>query len=181
MKKLIFLTVIILAISCKEKSQTTTVHTEIESKPLTESDLGDLYQYYHASASTRAEKDENTLIAYAAEKGYKPTRTKNGVYIVMKEQGTGKLLKDRDQTRAHYTGTYLDGEKFDSSFDRGVPLDFAVGDMIAGWNEALITMHDGDKAILLIPSHLAYGPEGIAGLIPGNANLIFEIELMHDL
>jgi FKBP-type peptidyl-prolyl cis-trans isomerase len=79
--------------------------------------------------------------------------------------------------RVHYTGRLLDGTKFDSSHDRGQPAEFGLNEVIAGWTEGLQLMKKGGKARLVIPSNLAYGPQGRQG-IPPFAPLAFEIELL---
>ena len=78
----------------------------------------------------------------------------------------------------HYRGTLTDGTVFDSSIDRGVPATFGVGQVIAGWTEALKLMKPGDKWMLYIPSRLAYGSQAVGGKIPPNSDLIFEVELL---
>ncbi|MBK8392543.1 MAG: FKBP-type peptidyl-prolyl cis-trans isomerase [Saprospiraceae bacterium] len=75
-------------------------------------------------------------------------------------------------------GKFLDGKTFQSSYDAGRPLSFRQGQMVAGWNEALLQMYVGEKAVLFIPSHLAYGENGIKNVIPANANLVFEVEIV---
>ncbi len=79
--------------------------------------------------------------------------------------------------KCHYTGTLINGEKFDSSVDRGQPAEFPVGGVIPGWTEALMMMKPGAKYKLFIPPELAYGPTGRPG-IPPNSVLIFEVELI---
>ena len=81
------------------------------------------------------------------------------------------------KVKVHYTGTLLDGTKFDSSVDRGQPLEFPVTAVIAGWTEMLKLMKVGEKVIAWIPSDLAYGPRGNRA-IPGNSVLKFEMELL---
>ena len=80
----------------------------------------------------------------------------------------------------HYTGWLTDGTKFDSSLDRNDPFSFTlgVGQVIKGWDEGLQLLQVGDKARLVIPSHLGYGSQGAGGVIPPDATLIFDVELM---
>ncbi len=97
-------------------------------------------------------------------------------YSVIKE-GDGAIPKKEDNVKCHYTGTLIDGTKFDSSVDRGQPAEFPVGGVIPGWTEALQMMKVGSKYKLFIPPELAYGPSGRPG-IPANSALIFEVELL---
>ncbi len=97
-------------------------------------------------------------------------------YIVLKE-GEGPMPKKEDNVKCHYVGTLVNGEKFDSSIDRGQPAEFPVGGVIAGWTEALQMMKVGSKYKLFIPPELGYGPSGRPG-IPANSALVFEVELL---
>jgi FKBP-type peptidyl-prolyl cis-trans isomerase len=82
--------------------------------------------------------------------------------------------------QVHYTGYLTNGTKFDSSYDRKQPLTFPVGKgkVIAGWDKGIMQLKEGGKAILFIPPHLGYGNRGAGGVIPPNADLIFEVELV---
>jgi FKBP-type peptidyl-prolyl cis-trans isomerase len=93
--------------------------------------------------------------------------------------GTGDAVKNGDTVSVHYTGTLVDGKKFDSSLDRNEPFSFVVGggQVIQGWEEGLVGMQVGGKRKLTIPAEKGYGARG-AGTIPPNATLIFEIELL---
>ena len=95
-------------------------------------------------------------------------------------EGTGPICPKGAQVQVHYTGRLTDGTKFDSSVDRGEPLDFkvGVGQVIRGWDEGITQLQKGQKAILTCPSAYAYGPAGIPGVIPKFATLIFEVELI---
>jgi len=94
--------------------------------------------------------------------------------------GTGASPKTGQEVTVHYTGTLLDGQKFDSSLDRGQPLtiQIGVGQVIKGWDEGLASMKVGGKRLLIIPAELGYGSRGAGGLIPPNAKLVFEVELL---
>ncbi|MBE7538167.1 MAG: FKBP-type peptidyl-prolyl cis-trans isomerase [Opitutaceae bacterium] len=108
--------------------------------------------------------------------------TKSGMRYVIRDPGTGDATPKKGQwVTAHYEGRLFDGTKFDSSYDRGQgPLRFQVGigRVIAGWDEALLTMHRGEKRTLVIPYWLAYGERGQGKLIPPKAGLIFHVELI---
>ncbi len=99
-------------------------------------------------------------------------------YIVEKEGDGGKSPSMGTSVTTHYTGTLLDGTKFDSSVDRGEPATFKIGQVIQGWNEALMDMTKGEKRTLIIPPELGYGERGYPGVIPANAYLVFEVELL---
>ena len=103
----------------------------------------------------------------------------SGLKIRDIEVGTGTEAKTGDMVAVHYTGMLEDGTKFDSSYDRGVPLEFLIGagQLIPGWEEGISGMRVGGKRELVIPPSLAYGEDG-AGLIPPNATLTFEVELV---
>ncbi len=95
--------------------------------------------------------------------------------------GTGdRVTKNGDTIDVHYTGMLTDGTKFDSSVDRGQPFEFQLGAhmVIEGWEEGLLGMKVGEKRTLTIPASMGYGPNGYPPVIPGNATLVFETELI---
>jgi len=94
--------------------------------------------------------------------------------------GKGAAAKTGDTVRVHYTGTLLDGKKFDSSRDRNEPFEFTLGKgmVIKGWDEGIVGMKPGGKRKLTIPSDMAYGKRGSPPVIPPDATLIFDVELM---
>lgn len=106
--------------------------------------------------------------------------TPSGLKYVVVEKGNGGETPVKGTTiKAHYTGKLLDGTKFDSSHDRGQPIEFPVGTgrVIKGWEEAFLSMQKGEKRILIIPPELGYGPAG-RGPIPPNATMVFDVELV---
>lgn len=104
--------------------------------------------------------------------------TESGLQYKVITEGTGATPADGDIVKVHYTGTLLNGTKFDSSVDRGEPLEFPIGAVIPGWTEMLKLMKVGGKVTAWIPSDLGYGPRGRGPQIPGNSLLVFEMELL---
>jgi peptidyl-prolyl cis-trans isomerase A (cyclophilin A) len=108
-------------------------------------------------------------------------RTPSGLYYIIDVQGTGAVAQPGQTVVANYTGTLFDdGKKFDSSLDRGTPFEFPLGQhrVIAGWDEGFGLFKVGSKGKLIIPSNLAYGARGAGGVIPPNADLVFEVEML---
>ena len=103
-----------------------------------------------------------------------------GLQITDSTVGKGKEAKTGDKVSVHYKGTLLDGTKFDSSYDRGKPFEFILGQnqVIQGWEKGILGMKVRGKRKLVIPPSLAYGEQGIPGAIPPNATLVFEVELL---
>ena len=107
--------------------------------------------------------------------------TPSGLRYKILQKGEGKKATKGAMVSVHYKGQLLDGTVFDSSYKRKQPIDFAigVGQVIAGWDEGIQLLQVGDKARLVIPSNLAYGSQGAGGVIPPDATLIFDVELMN--
>ncbi len=108
------------------------------------------------------------------------TATASGLQIQDIVVGTGEEAKAGDTVSVHYTGWLTDGSKFDSSVDRGQPFEFTLGQggVIPGWDEGVAGMKVGGKRRLTIPADLGYGASGAGSLIPPNATLIFDVELL---
>ncbi len=127
-------------------------------------------------AAVNKEEGATFLAANKKKEGVKTLPS--GLQYKVLKSGKGEAPKKTDTAKVHYKGTLIGGEEFDSSYKRGQPALFPVGQLVPGMTEALQLMKVGDKWQLFIPSALAYGAEGRPGAIPPNATLIFEVELL---
>jgi peptidylprolyl isomerase len=137
------------------------------------------------AAPAAAQDAKPTAPPEAAKKGEsKMHKTTSGLEYEDIKEGTGPSPKSGQTCVMHYTGWLWEngakGKKFDSSLDRGQPFEFPLGQgrVIKGWDEGVATMKVGGKRILLIPATLGYGTRGAGGVIPPNATLLFEVELL---
>ncbi len=124
----------------------------------------------------RLSPEDNQLIQ---ERYADATVTPSGLRYVVRRAGEGSPPSVGARLVAHYQGSVLGGQKFDSSYERGQPFEFRVGagEVIKGWDEAFGTMKKGERRTLIVPYWLGYGVMG-KGVIPGRATLVFEVELM---
>ena len=132
-----------------------------------------------AKAARLAEQKRKNEEAFAKEiEGF--DKTESGLYYKITQHGNGKKPQAGQKVAVHYTGMLLDKSVFDSSYSRRQPLNFTVGvgQVIEGWDEGILLLHEGDKARLVIPSDRAYGASGAGGVIPPHAPLIFDVELV---
>ena len=107
-------------------------------------------------------------------------KTASGLEYMEVTAGTGAQAVAGKTVKVHYTGKFPDGKVFDSSVSRGEPIEFVLGQgrVIKGWDEGIALMKVGSKAVLTIPPNLAYGKGGAGGVIPPNATLVFDVELV---
>ncbi len=124
------------------------------------------------------EKAKQKALLDTVAAGYEETAS--GLRYQILQKGDGKKATKGAGVSVHYKGQLLDGTVFDSSYKRKQPIDFnvGVGQVIAGWDEGILLLQVGDKARFVIPSNLAYGSAGAGGVIPPDATLIFDVELM---
>ena len=151
--------------------------------------IGDLAESFNAVEAFRSfegsrekreaeEKTKQKEVLDSIAAGY--DETESGLRYQILQKGDGKKATKGAGVSVHYKGQLLDGTVFDSSYKRKEPIDFNVGlgQVIAGWDEGIQLLQVGDKARFVIPSNLAYGSAGAGGVIPPNATLIFDVELM---
>ncbi len=114
-------------------------------------------------------------------KGKDTLSTASGLKYIIVKKGDGAKAENGKTVDVHYTGYLMDGRTFDSSVERGEPISFPLGQgmVIKGWEEGIALMQVGDKMRIIIPSELGYGANGAGGVIPPNATLIFDVELMN--
>lgn len=138
-----------------------------------------LNTYFVEAQAKEAQKSKEEGEKFLAENKTKDGvfTTESGLQYKVETEGTGAKPTKEDKVKVHYTGTLLDGTKFDSSVDRGEPAEFGVTQVIPGWTEILQIMPVGSKYTIWVPSELGYGERGTRGIKP-NSTLKFEIELL---
>ena len=150
----------------------------------TEAELQAAYVEFQKEMQTKhlqqAKDTASSNDSFLAENAKKPgvITTASGLQYKITKEGTGKQPTADSQVSVHYKGQLLDGKVFDSSYDRGQPVEFPLNQVIPGWTEGLQLIKEGGKATLYIPAKLAYGEQGVPGTIPPNSTLIFDVELL---
>jgi FKBP-type peptidyl-prolyl cis-trans isomerase FkpA len=124
--------------------------------------------------------DSTKIETYLSDNNIDAQTTASGLRYTIQQEGTGPSPSAGDTVYVHYTGKLLNGEQFDSSYDRGEPLAFPIGQgmVIPGWDEGIALLQKGGEATLYIPSPLAYGPQARGDIIKENSILVFDVELV---
>ena len=153
-----------------------------KNKPsITDEEASQIIQTAVTEATAKKAKDNLAKQEkFLADNGKKTgiVTTASGLQYEVLKEGTGANPKATDVVKVNYIGTLLDGTKFDSSIDRGEPATFPLNQVIPGWTEGIQIMKLGGKTKFYIPSKLAYGENGMGRVIPANATLIFEVDLL---
>lgn len=138
------------------------------------------FKHFNESKAERLAQEKRAAEAAFAKEVEGFSKTESGLYYQITEHGNGEQPQKGQYVAVHYTGMLLDKTVFDSSYRRREPIEFkvGVGQVISGWDEGIMLLHQGDKARLVIPAELAYGSRGAGGVIPPNAPLIFDVELV---
>ncbi|MBO4388828.1 MAG: peptidylprolyl isomerase [Spirochaetales bacterium] len=155
------------------------VGAEAEAFGVTKQSFSELVRMAAEADLKRLDEEEKQINAQIEKRWPGAVKTASGLRYVIIQEGSGtECPKMGQKVKCHYTGTLLNGKMFDSSVLRGEPIEFTIGQVIEGWNEALQTMHRGEKRQLIIPPELGYGVHGYPGVIPPNAYLVFDVELI---
>lgn len=136
--------------------------------------------------SSQEQQEHNQLISLAIDSLWDIFQTDSGLWYQIIKDGEGQNIQWKDRIEVHYEGFFLDGQKFDSSLDRGRPLKFYVGNMIPGWNEGMELAKVGSKMRLLVPSWLAYGKKGFVvppkdTMVPPDSPIWFNLEVLRKI
>ncbi|MFW6224963.1 MAG: FKBP-type peptidyl-prolyl cis-trans isomerase [Bacteroidota bacterium] len=158
------------------------VYNEDELK-ISEEDAAQILQQYYMKKRRKAVKEnlrkgQEFLEQNKEKEGVKVTES--GLQYKILKEGTGESPSEDSRVKVNYKGTFIDGDVFDSSYDRGEPATFEVNRVIPGWSEGIKMMKEGGKWKFFIPSDIAYGESGTRGIDP-NSTLIFEVELLEVL
>lgn len=157
-------------------ARTAPIYSEEELQQAYEQFQQDLQQKHVEEAKTSQVQNDSFLTENKNKAGVKTTAS--GLQYVIHTEGSGKTPTASSSVTVHYTGKLLDGKVFDSSVERGEPVEFPLNQVIPGWTEGLQLLKEGSKATLYIPSNLGYGAQGVPNMIPPNSTLVFDVELI---
>ncbi|MDP4998686.1 MAG: FKBP-type peptidyl-prolyl cis-trans isomerase [Saprospiraceae bacterium] len=191
MKKVTYLLLFLSCLSCKPaSSENHSPDADLPDRMAPSEDLAvseehwlKLMPYLIPEPRTPREVEQNRMIDFALEKGISGELLPSGLFVSLTPGQDTATIQWGDRLKVLYKGYFLNGTVFDAAQDREKPLEFYVGNMIAGWNEGLQLATPGSRLLLIVPSFLAYGKEGLQNkkghfLIPPDETLVFEIEVL---
>jgi peptidyl-prolyl cis-trans isomerase A (cyclophilin A) len=168
--------------SIKQNDILNTVTVLRKGKKAEAFDAAKVFEFEKGNVSKKTEEkakaEQAAMDKTLNEKYANAKTTASGLRYIVEKEGTGSSPLATNTVTVHYTGTLLDGKKFDSSVDRGQPATFPLNQVIKGWTEGLQLMKVGGKTKFIIPPGLGYGANGAGGIIPPNAWLVFDVELL---
>ena len=143
-------------------------------------DAAKAFEDFNKSKADRIKKEKENELKMLKDLSKGFSKTSSGLLYKFEKENNSHKPSNGNKVKVHYKGMLLDGTVFDSSFKRNQPIEFTlgVGQVIKGWDEGISLLGVGDKASFIIPSDLAYGASGAGGVIPPNATLVFEVELI---
>ena len=143
-------------------------------------DAAKAFEDFNKSKADRIKKEKENELKMLKDLSKGFSKTSSGLLYKFEKENNSHKPSNGNKVKVHYKGMLLDGTVFDSSFKRNQPIEFTlgVGQVIKGWDEGISLLGIGDKASFIIPSELAYGASGAGGVIPPNATLVFEVELI---
>ena len=143
-------------------------------------DAAKAFEDFNKSKANRIKKEKENELKMLKDLSKGFSKTSSGLLYKFEKENNSHKPSNGNKVKVHYKGMLLDGTVFDSSFKRNQPIEFTlgVGQVIKGWDEGISLLGIGDKASFIIPSDLAYGASGAGGVIPPNATLVFEVELI---
>ena len=143
-------------------------------------DAAKAFEDFNKSKADRIKKEKENELKMLKDLSKGFSKTSSGLLYKFEKENNSHKPSNGNKVKVHYKGMLLDGTVFDSSFKRNQPIEFTlgVGQVIKGWDEGISLLGIGDQASFIIPSHLAYGSSGAGGVIPPNATLVFEVELI---
>ncbi|MEM6965493.1 MAG: FKBP-type peptidyl-prolyl cis-trans isomerase [Bacteroidota bacterium] len=178
MKRIIFILFIITFTACEWEASSNQANLGLAKKLSEEEVINNTMNDFIGDPKSQAEKDRNIILNHIIDHQLDMQSTEDGIYYQIIRVGTGNRPTLEDVIATNYRGTFLDGKVFDSKMDRAKPFTYPLRRMNDGWKKALPLMKAGSKGLFIIPSELCYGAEGFGDLIPPNAILKFEIELL---